>query len=159
MTENKRKVKEGSILHYELRGQIVELTPDFLSVQLGSPITLTAGREVPDRFKEEVIFASEFDGEYYATEVGVNTAKDLLLMLNAEEEILLEDSHRLADVVKEYREKVTRETSLFEKSKILIEIQEKHFPELKETVITEEMIDEFYRYLTEVEGIEDIYAL
>jgi hypothetical protein len=62
-------------------------------------------------------------------------------------------------VIKEYREKVNDETSLFEKTKVLTDIQEKYFPELRETVITEDMIDEFYKYLTEVEGIEDIYAL
>ena len=161
--DNKLLLKKGSILgttaHYEHQGQIVELTPDSISVQLDSPITLIFSREIPDRYKGKAIYAVETDGEYIATEAGRNTAMDLLIGLSGEEEILLDQPCRLADVIKEYRERVNEKTSLFEKTKILIEIQEKHFPELKETVITEEMIDEFYRYLTEVEGIEDIYAL
>lgn len=84
---------------------------------------------------------------------------DLMMGLSEEEEILLDQPYRLADVIKEYREKVNNETSLYDKTNILTEIQQKHFPELRETVITEEMINEFYKYLTEVEGIEDIYSL
>ena len=152
-------VKKGSILHYELRGQIVELTPDSLSVQLDSPITLIYNREVPNRFKGEIVLASEIDGEYCATEKGVNLAKNLLLMLNAAEEILLEDPHRLADVVKEYREKISEISTATDKNIALYDIKQKYFPELKETEFTEETIDEIYKYLTEVKGIKDIYAL
>jgi len=156
-------LKKGSILgttaHYEHQGQIVELTPDRILVKLDSPITLIFSREIPDKYKGKAAYAVEIDGEYIATEAGRETAMDLLIGLSEEEEILLDQPYRLADVIKEYREKVNEGTSLFEKTKILTEIQEKHFPELKETVITEDMIDEFYKYLTEVEGIEDIYAL
>jgi hypothetical protein len=84
---------------------------------------------------------------------------DLMLGLSEEEEILLDQPYRLADVIKEYQGRVNEETSLFEKTKILTEIQVKFFPELSETVISEELVDEFYKYLTEVKGIEDIYAL
>ena len=159
----KNILKKGSILgttaHYEHQGQIVELTPDRISVQLDSPITLIFNREIPDKYKGKAAYAVEIDGDYYATESGFETAMDLMIGLSEEEEILLDQPYRLADVIKEYRERVNEETSLFEKTKVLTEIQEKYFPELRETLITEDMIDEFYKYLTEVEGIEDIYAL
>ena len=156
-------LKKGSILgttaHYEHQGQIVELTPDSISVQLDSPITLIFNREIPDKYKGKATYAVEIDGDYYATESGFETAIDLMIGLSEEEEILLDRPYRLADVIKEYRDRVNEGTSLFEKTKILIEIQEKNFPELKETILTEKLIDELYKYLTEVEGIEDIYAL
>ena len=159
----KNLLKKGSILgttaHYEHQGQIVELTPDRISVQLDSPITLIFNREIPDKYKGKAAYAVEIDGDYYATESGFETAMDLMIGLSEEEEILLDQPYRLADVIKEYRERVIEETSLFEKTKLLTDIQEKYFPELRETLITEDMIDEFYKYLTEVEGIEDIYAL
>lgn len=159
----KNLLKKGSTLgiiaHYEHQGQIVELTPNRISVQLDSPITLIFSREIPDKYKGKAAYAVEIDSDYYATESGFETAMDLMMGLSEEEEILLDQPYRLADVIKEYREKVNDETSLYDKTNILTEIQKKHFPELRETVITEEMINEFYKYLTEVEGIEDIYSL
>lgn len=148
-------LKKGSILgttaHYEHQGQIVELTPERISVQLDSPITLVFSREIPDKYKGKAAYAVEINGEYFATESGFETAMGLMIELSEEEEILLDNPYKLADVIKEYREKVNDESTLFEKTKVLIEIQEEHFPELKETVLTEELIDEFYKYLTEVE--------
>lgn len=161
--ENNKLIKKGCILgttaHYEHRGQIVELTPERISVQLDSPFTMVFCREILEKYRNEVTYAIEIGGEYYATEKGFNMAMDLLIGLSEEEEILLDQPYRLADVIKEYRERVNEGMSLFEKTKTLIEIQEKHFPELKETVISEEMIGEFQKYLTEVEGIEDIYSM
>lgn len=112
----KNLLKKGSILgiiaHYEHQGQIVELTPNRISVQLDTPITLIFSREIPDKNKGKVAYAVEIDGDYYATESGVETAMDLMMGLSEEEEILLDQPYRLADVIKEYREKVNDETSL-----------------------------------------------
>lgn len=160
---NKLLLRKGSILataaHYEHQGQIVELSPDRISVQLDSPLTLIFSRDVPDEYKSEIAYAVEIDGEYFASELGRNTAMDLMIGLSTEEEILLDQPYRLADVIKEYREKINDETSVSDNSRFLAEIQAKHFPELKETVFTDKLIDDFYSYLTKIEGIEDIYSL
>lgn len=135
------------------------MTRDRISVQLDSPITLISSREIPDKYKGKAAYAVEIDGDYYATESGLDAAWELMFGLSKDEEILLDQPYRLANLIIEFREKVNDATSLFDKTKILIELQEKHFPELKETDITEELIDEFYKYLTEVEKIEDIYNM
>ena len=158
MIDKRKLLRKGSVLgavdDYEYEGQIVELTPDRISVQLDSPITLIFSRENRGKYA----YAFEIDGEYYATEDGFNMAMDLMIGLCTEDKILFDDPYRIADMIIEYRKRVNEETSISDKTKILKEIQAKYFPEIRETVITEKMIDEFYKYLTEVEGIEDIYA-
>ena len=157
--DNKLLLKKGSVLgttaHYEHLGQIVELSPDCISVQLDSPITLIFSREIPTESKSNA-YAVEIEGEYYATQEGFDTALDLMLGLSTEEETMLDQPDRLADVIKEFRERINEDTSVSDKNRILVEIQTKHFPELKETVFTARLIDEFYTYLKEVEGWDDI---
>lgn len=161
--DKKLLLRKGSILgttaHYEHQGQIVELSPDCISVQLDSPITLIFSREMPEELKGKAAYAVEIDGEYYATESGRDMAMDLMIGLSTEEEILMDQPYRLADVIKAYREKVNEDTSVSDKGRILAEIHAKHFPELKETIFTEKLLEDFYNYLTNVEGIENIYAL
>ena len=161
--KNNYLLKKGSILgvraRYDHQGWINELTPNRIFVQLDSPLTLILSREIPEGLKEEPAYAVEIKGEYYATQEGLNSAISLLIKLSEEEEILLDRPYRIADVIKEYREKTKDNTSLSDKNRILSMIREKHFPELKEIVFTEKLVDELYDYLTKVEGIEDIYTL
>ena len=157
--DNKLLLKKGSVLgttaHYEHLGQIVELSPDCISVQLDSPITLIFSREMPEELKGKAAYAVEIEGEYYATQEGFDTALDLMFGLSTEEETMLDQPDRLADVIKEFRERINAETSESEKSRVLADIRAKHFPELKETIFTAKLMDEFYTYL-KVEGWDDL---
>lgn len=155
----------GIVAESEYNGEIVFLTPFHISVQIKSPIGSIISKRIPEKYRDKVCFAVKIEGEYVATETGVNTALDLLMRIGKEEDVLIDQPLYLQDMIDEYRKKeaelnLTSKTiygkedrSLInERDEFLERLKEKYFPDLKEIVFGEELIGKLEQYLTDYES-------
>ena len=155
----------GIVPESEYNGEIVFLTPFHISVQIKSPIGSIISKRIPEKYRDKVCFAVKIEGEYVATETGVNTALDLLMRIGKEEDVLIDQPLYLQDMIDEYRKKeaelnLTSKTIygiedrplIKERDEFLERLKEKYFPDLKEIVFGEELIGKLEQYLTDYES-------
>lgn len=160
----KHYLKKGDVISIvaddEYVGEITLLTPYRISVQSVSPLGSVISKKIPEKYRDDICFATSVDNVYYATECGVNTALDLLMRVGNEEGILLEDPFRLKDMIKEYRQKeselsLTKDTIrskgnrdlFYELDGFLVDLKDKYFPDIKEIEFEAALMDKLQEYV------------
>lgn len=155
----------GIVAESEYNGEIVFLTPYHISVQIKSPIGSIISKRIPEKYRDKVCFSVTIEGEYVATETGVNTALDLLMRIGKEEDVLLDQPLYVQDMIDEYRQKEAEldlssksiygkeyRSLIKERDEFLEELKEKYFPDLKEVVFGEELMGKLEQYLKDYES-------
>ncbi len=160
----KHYLKKGDIISIvaddEYVGEITLISPYCISVRSMSPLGSVISKKIPERYQDDICFATRIDGVLCATECGINTTLDLLMRVGKEEGILLEDPFRLKDMIKEYRQKeselsLTKDTIrskgnrdlFYELDGFLVDLKDKYFPDIKEIEFEAALMDKLQEYV------------
>ena len=143
------RISIGKYEEYEYEGILKQITPYFISIQSLSPLRCVISRVVPKTYRKDIRLAFKTDGKYHATQSGVNTALDLLMIISHEENFLLRDQFRLKNMLEEYHQmelELDREL-FYELDELRESLKKKYFPDLKQIKFDNALMCKLQKYV------------
>lgn len=147
LPQNSRQVGLGSTISiaadYEYSGIIVGLEENHLAVQLKSRLGSYNTTQFHVSPYEKGFGEITEGGRYFATEVGIRTAIQLLINVGIEERALLEDRSIIEDMIAEYNAEKGPD---YIPGDMCPKLKRKYFPNLESIEFTIELVEKLEKY-------------